>query len=65
MNLTSTIQINCYPTQTDFFVKNQGLAIIDFASYTRLLELLTPEQRASLHALATTGQFTAIRGRFA
>lgn len=51
--------IHDYP---NLFSDGQRLAILDHASYLRLLDLLTPDQRAALNRLAADGLFTGLTG---
>ncbi len=46
----------------DRFSSTTQLAILEHASYMRLLDLLTPEQRAQLIELAYDDEFHAIAG---
>lgn len=65
MNTMTSFQINCHEYPADVFTSGQKLTIIDHDSYMRLLALLTPDQRATLLAMAQGDEFAAIGGRFA
>lgn len=65
MKTMTSFQINCHEYPADVFTSNQKLTIIDHDSYMRLIDMLTPDQKAVLLAMAQGDEFIAIGGRFA
>ena len=61
---TSQIQIDLRDEYDlrEGFKPNTKTAVIEFDSYLRLLDLLTPAQRDQLHDLAVNEKFLAVSG---